>query len=85
MKYLVRFVVTAEVLGLAIGFYLQNTGKEILGNKFLGFSALGLAFVVIPLFLIYRFNKSNASKDIFSPTEKNTELEDYIRKGYKGL
>ena len=57
MKYIVRLVVVAEILGLATGFYLQNTGQEKLGDKFIGFSALGLAFVVIPLFLIYRFNK----------------------------
>jgi len=85
MKYIVRLVVLAEILGLATGFYLQNTGQEKLGDKFIGFSALGLAFVVIPLFLIYRFNKSNASKNIFSPTENNRELEDYIRKGDKEL
>lgn len=85
MKYLVRILVLAEVLGLAIGFYLQNTGEEILGNKFIGFSTLGLAFIVMPVFIIYRFRKSDASKHIFSPTEKNTELEDYIKKGDKNL
>lgn len=85
MKYIVRLLVLAEIVGLAIGFYLQNTGQEILGNKFIGFSVLGLAFLVMPLFIIYRFRKSDTSKHLFSPTEKNTELEDYIKKGDKNL
>jgi len=85
MKYIVRLVVLIEVIGLGLGFFFQNTGQEILGNQFIGFSALGLAFIVMPLFLIYRFKKSNASKDIFSPTENNRELEEYIRKGDKNL
>ena len=55
LKYIVRIVVLAEIIGLATGFYLQNTGQETLGTKFIGFSALGLAFVTMPLFIIYRF------------------------------
>ena len=85
LKYLVRIVVFCEIIGLATGFYLQNTGQEVLGTKFIGFSALGLAFLTMPLFIIYRFQKSSSSKYIFSPTEKNRELEDYIKKGDKHL
>ncbi|WP_010521727.1 hypothetical protein [Aquimarina agarivorans] len=79
MKYIVRILVIAEVIGLITGSYLINNNQEILGNKIIGFSALGLAFVVMPVFIIYRFSKSDKSKSIFSPTEKNEELEDLIK------
>lgn len=82
-KYLVRILVTAEVLGLAYGTYLINTEQEILGNKVIGFSALGLAFVVMPVFIVYRFMKSDKSKAIFSPTDKNKELEEFLRNNNK--
>lgn len=85
MKYLVRIVVLAIIIGISTGFYLQNTGQEVLGNKFIGFSSLSLAFIAMPLFIVYRFRKSSSSKYIFSPTEKNRELEDYIIKGDKDL
>jgi len=79
MKYLVRIIVIAEVVALSIGIYLKNTDQETLGTKVLGFSALALMFVVMPVFLIYRFSKSsNKSKTIFNPLEKNKELEDFI-------
>ena len=79
MKYLVRIVVFAEIVALITGVYLKNTGDEVLGTKIIGFSALALMFVVMPLFLIYRFSKSsNQSRSIFSPLEKNKELEDFI-------
>ena len=81
MKYIVRILVVAVIIGLSVGFYYKNTGNEVLGNKCVGFSVLGLAFVVMPIFIIYRFSKSDRSKYIFSPTEKNEELEDFIEKG----
>jgi len=79
MKYIVRIVVVTEIIALITGVYLKNTNQEALGTKVLGFSALALMFVVMPLFLIYRFSKSsNQSKKIFNPLEKNEELEDFI-------
>ena len=81
MKYIVRILVVAVIIGLSVGFYYKNIGNEVLGNKYVGFSVLGLAFVVMPTFIIYRFSKSDRSKYIFSPTEKNEELEDFIEKG----
>ena len=81
MKYIVRILVVAVIIGLSVGFYYKNIGNEVLGNKYVGFSVLGLAFVVMPIFIIYRFSKSDRSKYIFSPTEKNEELENFIEKG----
>ena len=81
MKYIVRILVVAVIIGLSVGFYYKNIGNEVLGNKYVGFSVLGLTFVVMPIFIIYRFSKSDRSKYIFSPTEKNEELEDFIEKG----
>ena len=75
MKYIVRILVLADFIGLNIGFYIKNFSDEILGTKIIGFSVLGLAFIVMPAFIIYRFNKSDKSKYIFSPTDKNEELE----------
>ena len=71
----------AVIAGISTGFYYKNIGNEVLGNKYIGFSVLGLAFVLMPTFIIYRFRKSDASKYIFSPTEKNEALEDFIQNG----
>lgn len=80
MKYIVRIVVIIEIIALIIGAYYVNTdSQEALGHKIIGFSTLALAFVVMPLFIAYRFSKSDKSKSIFSPTDKNEELEDLIK------
>jgi|GEM_PF-2574462 len=79
MKHIVRIVVFAEVVVLVTGVYIKNTSNNALGTKVIGFSALALMFVVMPVFLIYRFSKSNnQSRSIFNPLEKNKELEDFI-------
>lgn len=79
MKYVVRILVLVDIVGLSLGFYIKNYSNEVLGNKIIGFSALGLAFLVMPIFIIYRFSKSDKSKYIFSPTEKNEELENLMK------
>ncbi len=81
MKYIVRLLVIAVIAGISTGFYYKNIGNEVFGNKCIGFSVLGLAFVLMPTFIIYRFRKSDTSKYIFSPTEKNEELEEFIQNG----
>jgi len=59
VKYIVRIIVVTEIIALGVGVYLKNTNQEVLGTKVIGFSALALMFVVMPVFLIYRFSKSS--------------------------
>ncbi len=79
MKYLVRILFVVNLIGFAAGIYFHFQEQLPLSKKCIGFSIFGLFFVFIPLFLIYRFSKSDRSKYIFNPTEKNEELEDWMQ------
>ncbi len=79
MKYIVRILFIADLIGFATGIYFHFQEQFAFSKKCIGFSVLGLFFIVIPIFLVYRFSKSDRSKYIFNPTEKNEELEDWMQ------
>ncbi len=79
MKYLIRILFFVNLVGFASGVYFHFNEQLALSKKCIGFSVLGLFFIVIPIFLFYRFSKSDRSKYIFNPTEKNEELEDWMQ------
>ena len=54
MKNFLRFLFLGILLSLAMGFYVNNTGNYLLGNKIIGFTVLISAFFFMPLFLIHR-------------------------------
>ncbi|HET8838356.1 MAG TPA: hypothetical protein VFM82_05100 [Flavobacteriaceae bacterium] len=41
--------------GIGTGFYFQFSEEPALGQKFIGFSVLGFAFVLMPIFLVHRW------------------------------
>ncbi len=79
MKYIVRILFTIVFLGFVAGVYFHFNEQPNISQKAVGFSILGLFFIAIPVFLMYRFSKSDRSKYIFNPTEKNEELEDWMQ------
>jgi len=69
MKRLIQFVLLIN-LGLFIyGLYLQYFTHNPLYQKIMGFGVLLLVFVLMPLFIYYRY--------------KDKSLEDYRFKGFK--
>ena len=56
MKNFLRFLFLGILLSLAMGFYVNNTGNSLLGNKIIGFTVLISAFIFMPIFLIHRWS-----------------------------
>lgn len=79
MKYAVRILFTINLIGFIAGIYFHFQEQFLTSKKCIGFSIMGLFFVFIPVFLVYRFSKSDRSKYIFNPTERNEDLEDWMQ------
>ncbi len=74
MKYIILFLF-AIVLGLLItGFVLQGQ-EHPNAAKFIGFGALGLFFVVMPLFIIWR-GRGKSVKDYMLTRENLDKMRD---------
>lgn len=64
-KYSIWLLFGCCVVSIAYGFYLKNSGDFNQGEKQIGFGALGMTFVVMPLFIIYRYAKKDLSSYTF--------------------
>ncbi|RAV29708.1 hypothetical protein [Sinomicrobium soli] len=59
MKILIRILFFAVLGALATGFILLWTGDKHTGHRVIGFSVMGMALVLMPLFLIHRYKNKN--------------------------
>ncbi len=80
MKIFLKLFLIAVLFGFGYGYYLlQFIDQPILGQKIIGFSVVGLV-VLMFVFITYRYTHSeNKSKQLFMPTQKNDELEEWIK------
>ncbi len=69
MKYLLRFLTFAIVLGIGVGFYLKNTENPY-GEIIIGLSVLALAFLFMPLFIYYRYKDKKPDDFLLVPKDK---------------
>ena len=53
MKYLLRILVLLILVFISFGYYQKNNGLN--GDKWIGIGILLVAFVLMPLFLYFRF------------------------------
>ncbi len=74
MKYVLRFLLIAIIIGVSIGYYFKNTGDSPTGDKIIGISILGLSFILMPLFIYHRYKNKDLSG--YSILPKNEEEED---------
>ncbi len=75
MKKVVQIVFFAVIIGVAVGYYYKNAGDAI-GDKIIGLSVLGFAFVLMPLFIYHRYSKKDLSKYNLFPHKDDEEEED---------
>ncbi|NPA42423.1 MAG: hypothetical protein GXO27_00120 [Chlorobi bacterium] len=62
MKILVYFLLAVEGLLLVLGLWHEWKGNTPLADRFLGWFTLILFFLVIPLFLYWRFKHTDISR-----------------------
>ena len=78
MKTAVRIILILNILILATGFYLQY--KEVaFAEKVIGFGVLLTVFVLLPLFLYYRYRNKNL-QDYLLTQDKFEKLKDNFKK-----
>ena len=70
MKRLIQLILFIDLLLFGYGIYLQNFKPEsVYHDKIMGFGVLILVFLLMPLFIYYRY--------------KDKSIEDYQFKGFK--
>ena len=74
MKYITIIFLMISLLLIGAGIYYDIAGlDEIAKNKLYGFGTLGLFFLTMPCFLIYRRNKINIQKYMFRQPQQKEE------------
>ena len=70
MKLLLKILFFILLTALIIGFYLKNT-NDGRGEIIIGIAILFLAFILMPLFIFYRYQKGKYKKYVIDPKSKN--------------
>ncbi|PDH43359.1 MAG: hypothetical protein CND43_03985 [Flavobacteriales bacterium MED-G15] len=71
MKIFLRIFFLALLTSLTIGFYIKTFENSQQGNKIVGFTVLGAAFIFMPIFLVHRW-KGKRLKD-YTLSKENLE------------
>lgn len=74
MKRFIIILFIALIIGFGVGFYLKNSGNNLMGDRIIGISVLVGSFVFLPLFLYYRRNKTKLGD--FQIFRKNENKKD---------
>lgn len=72
MKFVIIFILILALGMLGTGFYLKNSG-DVNGEVVIGISVLVIAFILMPLFIYYRYKNKNLSDFKFENFRKNLE------------
>ncbi len=70
MKTLLKILFFIFIGGLIVGFYLQKTNNENYQIVF-GLDILFLSFILMPLFIFYRYKNGKYKKYVIDPKSKN--------------
>ncbi|WP_062054710.1 hypothetical protein [Aquimarina longa] len=76
MKYIIRILFIAIVILISVGYYFKNTGDHITGDKLVGIGILVSSFILMPLFIYYRW-KDKKVKDYMLTEENLKKMRDY--------
>ncbi|MDN3723274.1 hypothetical protein QRD02_02680 [Aequorivita sp. SDUM287046] len=75
MKYFLTILFILILISLGIGFYVKAT-NEATGNLVIGISLMAGFFVLMPLFIYYRWKNRNV-KDYMLTKENIQKMHDY--------
>ena len=79
MKIFLRIFFLALLTCLTIGFYIKTFENSQQGNKIVGFTVLGAAFIFMPIFLVHRW-KGKKLKDYTLSKENLEKLRNSYQK-----
>ncbi|QCX40765.1 hypothetical protein FF125_20825 [Aureibaculum algae] len=70
MKLLLKILFVIFIIAIITGTYLLNQ-KHPKGDVIIGLSILFLSFILMPLFIFYRFRNGKYKKYVLDPNSKN--------------
>ena len=77
MKYVLITILLLILGALTYGFYLKNSG-DFNGEIIIGIGVLGIAFILMPLFIYHRYKNKNIKDFTFQKFKK--DLEEHNKK-----
>lgn len=67
VKLLILFISVAIALSMVYGFYLKQSGNSITGDRIIGLCILAASFVLMPLFMYYRWKGKDLRRYMLTP------------------
>jgi hypothetical protein len=77
MKYVLITILLLILGTITYGFYLKNLG-DLSGEIIIGIGVLGIAFILMPLFIFHRYKNKNIKDFTFEKYRK--DLEEHNKK-----
>ena len=75
MKRLIQIICCCIVVAIAAGYIFKHQGDHLTGDRIIGLAVLALSFVLIPLFIFYRYRKTSIRKYIFPGKQEENDNE----------
>ena len=82
MKYFIKILFIAIVLSICVGYYYKNIGDHVTGDKFVGVGILISTFILMPVFIYYRWKNKNV-KDYMLTEENLNKMKSYEKEKEK--
>lgn len=73
MKRLLQILFLCIVAAVITGYFFKSKNNHLTGDRIIGLSVLALAFIAMPLFIFYRYKKTNIRKYMFFNSNKEDE------------
>ena len=76
MKYVIRILFVVILVLIGTGYYFKNNNDHIVGDRWVGIGILLTAFVLMPVFIVYRW-KGKKVNDYMLNKENLKKMMDY--------
>jgi hydrogenase-4 membrane subunit HyfE len=70
MKTTIKILAIAVVAAIATGYFFKSRDYTLTGDRIIGIAILALAFIVMPLFIFYRYRNKKVSDYFFRPKKR---------------
>ena len=75
LKRLVQIIAACIVIAIAIGYFYKRSLDNATGEIIIGISVLAMTFILMPVFLVYRYRKTSLKKYLFSEKKREEDKE----------
>lgn len=75
LKRLIQIITAAIVVAIAAGYFYKTRVDSLTGERIIGIAVLTLTFILMPLFIAYRYKKTRLRQYLFPETEKDEDDE----------